>query len=205
MGKFLSILFCILISNSILTLAQDCNTYTFTSNAIFATCVSLPVQNSHLHWNYHQTNGTVDMAYRHTGVSASTWVAWGLNLDRTGMAGTQALVALQNSTGERAYTSSVDDYNTQLQESRLSFEVRNLRAERVNGDVVIYATLVLPSGRTSFNQVWQSGPVTNGAPGRHAMNSENRNSVGTVDFVTGALAGGGGGGNVLHRRNVSLF
>jgi hypothetical protein len=76
---------------------------------------------------------------------------------------------------------------------------------RVSGDVVIYATLVLPSGRTSFNQLWQSGLVTNGDQGHHALNSENRNSMGTMDFVTGALAGGGAGGNVLHRRNVSLF
>ncbi|PWA36089.1 DOMON domain-containing protein [Artemisia annua] len=190
MGKFLSILFCILISNSILTLAQDCSTYTFTSNTTFARCVSLPVQNSHLHWNFDQTDGTLDMAYRHTGVSASTWVAWGLNLGR-GMVGTQALVALQYSNGSlQAYTSSVDGYSTRLQQSIVRFAVQNLRAERVNGDVVIYATFMLSGVSAIYNQVWQSGPVSNGAPGQHALNSENRNSMGTVDFVTGALAGG---------------
>nr|GEU71557.1 cytochrome b561 and DOMON domain-containing protein At5g35735-like [Tanacetum cinerariifolium] len=144
------------------------------------------------------------MAYRHTGVTASsTWVAWGLNLDRAGMSGTQALVAFQNSSGTlQAYTSSINGYDTQMQPSRLSFDVTNLRAESVRGDVVIYATLTLPSGRTGFNQVWQSGPVSSGAPGAHALNSENRNSMGTVDFVTGTLAGGGAGGNILHRRNT---
>lgn len=123
------------------------------------------------------------------------------------MVGAQALVALSNPNGSvQAYTSSVTGYGTSLQQSALSFDVSGLRAESVNGDVVIYGTLVLPSGRTSFNHVWQIGPVSNGAPGAHNMGSENRNSVGTVDFVTGqAGAGGGVGGSILHRRNVSTF
>ncbi|XP_076942019.1 cytochrome b561 and DOMON domain-containing protein At5g35735-like [Bidens hawaiensis] len=205
MGKLLPLLFTILISNIIISSAQDCNSYSFTNNAIFASCVSLPVQNSHLHWTYHANNGTADIAYRHTGVSTSTWVAWGLNVNGGGMVGTQALVGLVGSNGSvQAYTSAVAGYNTGLQQSALSFDVSGLRAERVSGgDVVIYGTLVLPSGRTSFSQVWQMGPVTNGAPGQHALGSENRNSVGTVDFVTGQQgAGGGVGGNLLHRRNT---
>ncbi|KAK1431103.1 hypothetical protein QVD17_14338 [Tagetes erecta] len=205
MGKILHLLFFILISNSIISSsAQDCRSYSFTNNAIYATCISLPVQNSHLHWNYHPTNGTVDIAYRHTGVSTSQWVAWALNVNGNGMVGAQALVALVGSNGSvQVYTSSVSGYNTGLQQSSLSFDVPLLRAERVNGDVVIYATLVLPGGGTNFNQVWQMGPVSNGAPGAHALNPENRNSVGTVDFVTGqAGAGGGVGGSLLHRRNT---
>ncbi|KAK1418161.1 hypothetical protein QVD17_27300 [Tagetes erecta] len=204
MGKLLNLVSLILISNLITSFAQDCTSYTFTNNAIYATCVSLPVQNSHLHWNYHPTNRTVDLAYRHTGVSTSQWVAWALNVDGAGMVGAQALVASPNSNGTvQAYTSSVADYGTSLQQSALSFDVLGLRAERVNGDVVVYGTLVLPGGRTSFNHVWQMGPVSNGAPGAHNMGSENRNSVGTVDFVTGqAGAGGGVGGSLLHRRNT---
>ncbi|KAK9077395.1 hypothetical protein SSX86_005732 [Deinandra increscens subsp. villosa] len=204
MGKIFTFLFLTLLSNLIISSAQDCSTYSFTNNAIYATCVTLPVQNSHLHWNYHSANGTADIAYRHTGVSTSQWVAWALNVGGSGMVGAQALVALPNSNGSvQAYTSDVTSYSTSLQQSPLSFQVPAIRAERVNGDVVIYATLVLPSGRTSFNQVWQSGPVSNGAPGAHNLGSENRNSVGTVDFVTGqAGAGGGVGGSLLHRRNT---
>ncbi|KAJ9551683.1 hypothetical protein OSB04_015728 [Centaurea solstitialis] len=204
MGKLIYFLFFIFISNfTQSSYAQNCNSYSFTNNANYATCVSLPVQNSHLHWNYHAANGTADVAYRHTGVS-SGWVAWALNLDRAAMVGSQALVALFSANGSvRAYTSAVTGYTTQLEESALSFDVPAIRAESVNGDVVIYATLVLPSGRTSFNQVWQTGPVSNGAPSAHNLASENRNSVGTVDFATGqAAGGGGGGGNVLHRRNT---
>ncbi|KAI3828080.1 hypothetical protein L1987_02177 [Smallanthus sonchifolius] len=84
MGKLLTLLSLILISNLITSSAQDCTTYSFTNNAIYTTCVSLPVQNSHLHWNYHPTNATVDVAFRHTGVSTSEWVAWALNVDGAG-------------------------------------------------------------------------------------------------------------------------
>ncbi|KAD4179047.1 hypothetical protein R6Q59_022611 [Mikania micrantha] len=204
MGKILNLLFCILLSNFIISYAQNCSSYSFTNNAIYATCVSLPVQNSHLYWTYHPTNGTVDIAYRHAGVPASQWVAWALNVDGRGMIGAQALVALPSSNGSlQAYTSSVTGYGTTLQQSSLSFGVPVIRAENSNGDVVIYATLVLPGGRTSFNQVWQSGPVSNGAPSAHAMASENRNSLGTVDFVSGVTgAGGAVGGSLLHRRNT---
>ncbi|XP_023747705.1 cytochrome b561 and DOMON domain-containing protein At5g35735 [Lactuca sativa] len=205
MGKVIHFLFCILISNSILSLAQeDCSSYNFRNNEIYATCVSLPVQNSNLHWNYHPTNGTVDVAYRHTGVSTSTWVAWALNLNGSGMLGAQALVALPNSNGSvQGYTSAVTSYGTGLQQSPLNFVVPAIRAERLNGDVLIHATLVLPGGRTSFNQVWQSGPVSNGAPGAHPLGSDNRNSLGTVDFITGQTgAGAPVGGSLLHRRNT---
>ncbi|KAI3689135.1 hypothetical protein L2E82_47084 [Cichorium intybus] len=58
----------------------------------------------------------------------------------------------------------------------LSFDLPTIRAERVNGDVVIYATLELLSGRTSFNQIWQSGPISNEAPGAHPLGSKNRSS-----------------------------
>ncbi|KVI02085.1 cytochrome b561/ferric reductase transmembrane [Cynara cardunculus var. scolymus] len=203
MGKFINLLFCIFMSNFLLSSAQNCNSYSFTNNAIYATCVTLPVQNSHLYWNYHASNGTVDVAYRHTGVS-SGWVAWALNVDGAGMVGAQALVALFNSNGSvQAYTSAVTGYATGLQQSPLSFDVPAIRAESVNGDAVIYATLVLPTGRTNFNQVWQMGPVANGAPSAHNLGSENRNSLGTVDFVTGQAGEGGGvGGSLLHRRNT---
>lgn len=117
------------------------------------------------------------------------------------MVGAQALVGLVSSNGSvQAYTSSVTGYATGLQPSGLSFDVPRIRAEMVNGDVVIYATLVLPAGRTSFNQVWQVGPVTSGAPAAHQMDSANRNSVGTVDFASGQIADGGNVGGIRRRR-----
>lgn len=203
MGKLLSVLFCILISNLALSSAQSCNTYAFRNNAVYSTCVSLPVLNSHLHWTYN-TNGTVDLAFRHTEATNSQWVAWALNLGGAGMQGAQALVAVTSSNGSiQPYTSAVPTYQTNLQPSPLSFEVPRITAESVGGDVVIYATIVLPSGGTAFNQVWQVGPVTNGVPSIHGTSGDNLRSVGRVDFITGqTTAGGAIGGSRQRRRNT---
>ncbi|KAI3769573.1 hypothetical protein L6452_00682 [Arctium lappa] len=188
MDKFLSLLFCLLISNLALSYAQNCSNYAFSNNAVYNACVSLPVLNTHLHWNYN-TNRTVDVAFRHTGSETSQWVAWGLNINGSGMIGTQALVAVTSSNGSvQAHTSSVTGYGTSLQPGRLSFEVQRLTAQRVNGDVVIFARLVLPSG-TRFNQTWQVGPVTSGAPATHPLVADNRGSFGTVDFTTDRTSG----------------
>ncbi|KAM0063065.1 putative cytochrome b561 and DOMON domain-containing protein [Helianthus debilis subsp. tardiflorus] len=206
MGKIFGVLFCILISNlASSSYAQgNCNSYAFSRNTIYTTCVSLPVLNSHLHWNYHSSNSTVDLAFRHAGSDTSQWVAWALNINGQGMLGAQALVAVTGSNGSvQAYTSSVTGYSTGLQPSPLSFDVPSITAERVRGDVVIYATLVLPSGGTRFNQVWQVGPVNNGAPGIHGLGADNRNSLGSVDFISGETGAGGNiGGSRQRRRNT---
>ncbi|KAM0024989.1 putative cytochrome b561 and DOMON domain-containing protein [Helianthus debilis subsp. tardiflorus] len=205
MGKSFHPIFCIFLSLLTISYAQDCNTYKFSNNNVYATCITLPVLNSQLHWNYHPTNATVTVAYRQTGVTNSQWVAWALNVGGSGMVGAQALVGLVSSNGSvQAYSSSVTGYGTGLQPTRLSFDVPRVTAEMVNGDVVIYATLVLPSGRTSFNQVWQVGPVSDGAPSIHQMGSANRNSVGTVDFATGQTSADSGntGGSRRRRRNT---
>lgn len=183
--------------------AQNCSTYQFRDNSIFATCITLPVLNSFLHWNYHQTNHTVDIAYRHTGVTTSNWVAWSLNVGGTGMIGAQCLVALQNSTGDMsAYTSPISGYSTRLQQGPLSFGVPRISAQFSNGEITIFATLQLPTGRTSFNQVWQVGPVSGGAPGQHSFGTENTRSSGNVDFLSGQVTAGGSVGPSRRKRNV---
>nr|GEV33429.1 cytochrome b561 and DOMON domain-containing protein At5g35735-like [Tanacetum cinerariifolium] len=204
MGTPFHIILFMLLSFLTITYSQDCNTYTFTNNNVYSTCVTLPSLNSQLHWTYHPSNTTADVAYRQPGVSNSQWLAWGLNVDGPGMVGTQALVGLVSSNGSvQAYTSSVNGYGTGLQPSGLSFDVSRIRGELVNGDVVVYASLSLPGGRTSFAQVWQVGPVSDGTPGAHQMGSANRNAVGRVDFATGESAAGGGvGGSLRRRRNT---
>lgn len=183
--------------------AQTCSTYQFRDNSVYATCITLPVLNSFLHWNYHQSNHTVDIAYRHTGVSTSDWVAWSLNVDGTGMIGAQCLVARQNSSGDiYAYTSPVSGYSTQLQEAPLSFGVPRISAEFRNSEITIFATLQLPTGRTSFNQVWQLGQVSGGTPLRHALDADNRRSSGNVDFLSGQVTEGGAVGPSMKKRNV---
>nr|XP_043622857.1 cytochrome b561 and DOMON domain-containing protein At5g35735-like [Erigeron canadensis] len=190
--KILNLLLLIFISNIAVSYAERCRTYTFSSNTTYASCVSLPVLNSHLHWNYYNTNGTVDVAFRHTGSTMYQWVAWALNIRGSGMINAQALVALPTPNGSiEAYTSSVEGNATTLQRSALSFDVPAIRAERVGGDVIIYATLVLPNGSTNFNQVWQVGPVTNGVPATHALDTASRSSIGMVDFSTSQTGAGG--------------
>ncbi|KAM7498408.1 hypothetical protein LguiA_022822 [Lonicera macranthoides] len=207
MDKFLkTILFSFILSSLLVSsYAQSCNTFRFSNSNSYSTCSSLPSLNSFLHWNYHPANHTVDIAYRHGGVSTSQWVAWALNIGARGMVGSQALVAFRNSSGlVHAYTSPVTSYGTTLAEGPLSFNVPRIAAEYNNNEMIIYATLQLPSGTTNFNQVWQEGPVTGDTPGVHPMNSANRNSVGTVDFITGQTGAGSGsvGGSRLRKRNI---
>ncbi|GMN51420.1 hypothetical protein TIFTF001_020573 [Ficus carica] len=45
----------------------------------FASWSNLPVLNSFLHRTYDSSTGKLEMANQHTGVSASTWVAWAIN------------------------------------------------------------------------------------------------------------------------------
>lgn len=198
---FSCILFSIFASSS----AQNCLSFSFPNNNKYSTCTSLPVQNSVLHWTYHQTNHTVDIAYRRSGVSTSQWVAWALNIDGRGMIGAQSLVAIRNSNGAvRAYTSPISSTSTQLAEAPLSFNVPKISAQfTTNGEMIIFATLELPSGRTNFNQVWQIGPLSGATPSVHNLNPENRNSVGTVDFSSGQTSSDGGVG-VLRRRRKNV-
>ncbi|CAN4103643.1 unnamed protein product [Withania somnifera] len=182
---------------------QNCSAFAFRNNQIFATCNPLPVLNSVLHWSYHPDNQTVDLAYRHGGVTDSNWVAWGLNLGGTMMIGSQCLVALRNSSGQiHAYTAPVSSYSTQLAQGPLSFNVPRIAAEFSNNEFIIFATLELPAGRTSFNQAWQTGGVSGQAVQAHAQSGDNMRSFGSVDFANGQLGGGSSVTSRQRRRHV---
>lgn len=194
----------IFVSLMIASSAQAQNTCTAlpsssSSNRVYSTCTPLPVLNSFLHWTYHPTTHTVDLAYRHSGVTSSDWVAWALNPTGSGMIGAQCLVAFQGSNGAmRNYTSPVAGYGTTLAEGALSFGVSSISSEMVSGEIIIYATLQLPAGRTSFNHVWQVGPLSGGTPIIHGRANANLASTGTVDFSRGTVEATGGG--ALSRR-----
>ncbi|GFP83295.1 cytochrome b561 and DOMON domain-containing protein at5g47530 [Phtheirospermum japonicum] len=183
----------------------QCPDYTFSNNNRYATCNALPVLNAFLHFTYHPSNNTVDLAYRHSGVTTSNWVAWSLNPGGGRMVGAQCLVAFLNSSGvPHAYTSPITSYGTTLQEGPLSFGVPRTAAEFRNGEMIIYATIQLPQGRTSFTQVWQFGDVSSGAVQIHQRTPEHMRSFGTIDFATGVSidTGAGSGGSRQRRRNV---
>lgn len=205
LGTTVLFLVALALSASSSSYAQNCSDHVFSNGARFAVCNRLPVLDSFLHWTYHRENHTADIAYRHSNVTASNWVAWALNIGGSGMRGAQCLVAIPNSNGSvRAYTTPISGYGTQLQQGDLSFRVSNLSAVFSNRETTIFATLFLPANRTQFNTVWQDGTVSGGTPSIHSTSGDNVKSTGTVDFATGQSAGGGGAGttSVMRRRNV---
>ncbi|KAF5197623.1 Cytochrome b561 and domon domain-containing protein [Thalictrum thalictroides] len=193
----------VLISLVYITSAQNCRSHTF-ANGIpaFSACNDLPFLNSFLHWNYIPENRTVNLAYRHGGVSASRWVAWAINPSGRQMVGSQALVAFQSGGRMNAYTTQINGFQPNMQPGNLTFAVPSISAAfNGNNEITIFATIVLPPGSTSVNQVWQEGPLNGGNPGIHPLSGPNRQSVGTIDFQSGQIASGGAN-SMVKRRNV---
>lgn len=169
---------------------QNCSTYAFSNGRSFANCNNLPVLNSFLHWNYHQNNHTVDIAYRHTQITSSNWVAWALNPSGTGMIGAQSLVAFVGADGTvRAHTAPITSYTPTLEQAPLSFPVSSSSADFVDDNqIIIYATIELPAGATSFAHIWQHGDLSGGNPSRHPTTGDHVRSVGNIDFANAAAA-----------------
>ncbi|XP_023554487.1 cytochrome b561 and DOMON domain-containing protein At5g35735-like isoform X2 [Cucurbita pepo subsp. pepo] len=182
--------------------AQSCRSYNgFANNQVFAACVDHPVLNSVLHWTYIESNNTLRIAFRRPSTTANQWIAWGINPQGLAMFGTQALVAHQNSTGgTHAYTSSLNPPGPTLQQSDLRYGVSELSATHVNDEMTLFATITLPAGMTTINQVWQEGPMAGGAPSAHALTNDNRASRNTLDLLTGSSTAAVD--SVLKRRNT---
>ncbi|KAK2648531.1 hypothetical protein Ddye_016020 [Dipteronia dyeriana] len=201
-----SALFCsVLVALFWTSYAQNCNSSTFANNKQYSACSDLSVLSSSIHWTYDPSTNTVDLAFRKTGTSSTQWVAWALNPSGRRMAGSQCLVAHQNSTGTHAYTSPIAATGApQLQQGRLSFEVPSINATFSGSVMTIYATLQLTNDLLSTNQVWQEGPMNGNSPGMHPMATANTASTGLIDFRTGeTTATGGSDFNArLRRRNT---
>ncbi|XP_022969123.1 cytochrome b561 and DOMON domain-containing protein At5g35735-like [Cucurbita maxima] len=182
--------------------AQSCRSYNgFANTQVFAACVDHPVLNSFLHWTYIESNNTLRIAFRRPSTTTNQWVAWGINPQGLAMFGTQALVAHQNSTGgTHAYTSSLNPPGPTLQQSDLRYGVSELSAIYVNSEMTLFATITLPAGMTTINQVWQEGPMAGGAPIAHALTNDNRASRNTLDLLTGSSTAAVD--SVLKRRNT---
>ncbi|KAF9688243.1 hypothetical protein SADUNF_Sadunf02G0176900 [Salix dunnii] len=192
----------LLISLFVSSSAQTCGTYTFSNNQIYSTCTNLPQLSCSLHWNYHSSNMTADIAFRKTGASTSNWIAWALNPSGARMAGSQALVAYRRSNGSLyTYTTQVDGSGSMVPGS-LSFEVPNITVDYSGGDMTIFATLKLTSGLLSTYQVWQEGPLSGDNPGPHSLSGENGQSVGSLDFVSGSVNSTGATSSKARKRNV---
>ncbi|KAK8505952.1 hypothetical protein V6N13_002609 [Hibiscus sabdariffa] len=166
--------------------AQTCLSQTFPNNMQYANCTDLPVLNSYLHWTYNQSDGTVEIAFRRTNSTSSQWSAWGINPSGPRMVGTQALVALVNSSGvAQAFTTSIDSFAPSMQQTDLSFPVPSLSATFDNNEITIFAVLIIPQNLTSTSQVWQEGEVSNGQIQPHSTSGDNVQSTASINFLTG--------------------
>lgn len=179
-------LFSIFASLFIVSNAQTCSNYTFTSNRIFNSCIDLPYHHAHLHWNYFPSTDEVAIAYRARQASRG-WIAWGINPTQTGMVGSQALIAFHNSNGSMtAYPTPILSYNPSMLPGALSFQVSSISAEFRNNEMIIFAVLGPLNNRTKVNHVWQAGySVSNGVPQMHAISLPNLQSSGELDFLSG--------------------
>lgn len=206
----LTLALCVL-SSIILTSSaqtQSCKNQTFSNNKAFTTCRDLPQLTSYLHWSYDETSGKLDIAYIHTGITATNrWVAWAINPSSTldpAMIGAQALVAIPQASGSpKAYTSNIVDTSTRLQEGSISYPVSGLSATYQNNEVTIFATLTLPNGTTSLVHVWQDGVLSSDStPQEHSHESSHQNSKEVLDLVSGTSQAASGIGSRQRRRNT---
>jgi hypothetical protein len=169
----------------------------------------LHVLESSLHWNYYPEISKVDIAFKKNNAKDSSWIAWAINPTSKGMIGSQALIGYRRSDGcFKAYTSSITSYETRLQEDNLSFPVYNVSGMYINGSMIVFASLELPTNVSLVNHVWQEGLVSNdGSLSAHIMTGPNIQSFGTLDFKSGIVSRNNVSGKVKSKtilRNVSI-
>ncbi|THG22519.1 cytochrome b561 and DOMON domain-containing protein At5g47530-like [Camellia sinensis] len=178
--------FCVLVSFFLVSSAQTCINDTFTSNRVFDSCNDLPYLQAHLHWNYNQSTGEVEIAYRAHQISEG-WIAWAINPTETGMIGSQALVAFRDANGSMtAYPTSITSYNPSMLPVNLSFQVSNISAEYSANVMTIFAVIGPLDNGTIANHVWQAGSsISDNIPQIHSTSTANLQSLGTLDFLSG--------------------
>ncbi|XP_010909168.1 cytochrome b561 and DOMON domain-containing protein At5g47530-like [Elaeis guineensis] len=182
-------------------LAQNCLSDTFSNNRLYTLCSSLGLLSATLHWTYHPSNGTADIAYV-AQQESSGFVAWAINPSGSDMIGANSILAFHDSAGVvTAITYEFSNYTPSVRDSNLSFRVYSREAEYSDGKYTIYATVALPGNRTTLNTVWQAGQVSGGVPVSHALSGDNIKSMGSTDFLTGESSGSGGSSR-LHRKNI---
>ncbi|KAK4275689.1 hypothetical protein QN277_018729 [Acacia crassicarpa] len=164
--------------------SQTCRSYKFPNTANFLACDDLPVLDSSIHWNYHLSSNTVDLAFKKHNVKDNQWIAWAINPNSTGMVGSQSFVAFKKSDGTMAaYTSPITSYDTRLEKGDLSFEATTVSASFENGTMIIYAKFQLPGNSTTVNHVWQQGFVFQDTLQLHPTYGHNLESFGNLDFL----------------------
>ncbi|KAF8014684.1 hypothetical protein BT93_H0481 [Corymbia citriodora subsp. variegata] len=190
-ATFLSVLLSLAAALSLVSpsLALTCNPKTsFPKNRTYSNCSALPFLNATLHFTFDPANSSLSVAYSAAPLSSSKWVAWAINPTSTGMVGAQAMMALKTSAGSAgsvvAKTFNISSYHS-IVESKLSFDVWDLSAdEAAGGTLRVFASLKVPAGAKSLNQVWQEGGAVVGTmPTIHPMADANKESKAALELA----------------------
>ncbi|KAI6694410.1 hypothetical protein NL676_022120 [Syzygium grande] len=167
------------------SLALTCNPRSsFPNKRTYSSCAALPHLNATLHFTFDPANSSLSLAYSAAPPSSSGggWVAWAINPTSTGMVGAQAMMALKGSSGSVfAKTFNISSYHS-IVESKLSFDVWDLSAdEAAGGTMRLFASVKVPAGSRSLNQVWQVGGAVDGTrPRIHDMADANKDAKATL-------------------------
>lgn len=162
-----------------------CTSLKFTNKEVYPNCTDLPTLSAYLHWSYNSSNSSLSVAFVAPPAKTGGWVAWAINPNLTGMAGSQALVAFKSNGTLTVQTYDIKSYNFSLSGMTLSYKVWDLSAEESNGTIRIFGKWKLPANTEKVNQVWQVGPGVSpqGYPMIHATSPENLAARGTLQLV----------------------
>lgn len=170
------------------SISATCNSQKFTKNRIFKQCNDLPQLKSSVHWTYDSEESVLSLAFVAAPAKPDGWIAWGINPNATGMIGTQALIAFKKPDDDSLIvkTFRLNSYKS-IEQVEILYKVSRLEAEYHGGLMMIFATINLPKGISTLNQVWQVGSsVMNGTfPAIHAFQPENLSSKSKLDLQTG--------------------
>lgn len=168
----------------------SCADHTFSGGRLYAACSPLEELDASVHWTYHASNGTADVAFRVPGGSAG-WAAWAINPSAVGMLGANTVFAYHDpATGVVAVaTAVVDSYAPAFADGDLTFAVHRRGAEYTDGVYAIHATVALPGNSTRQNIVWQAGTSSpDGLPETHQAFGDNVMSSRSWDFRSAEAA-----------------
>ncbi|XP_057964022.1 cytochrome b561 and DOMON domain-containing protein At3g25290-like [Malania oleifera] len=184
------------------TQSLNCTSQNFNNKKLYQNCADLPLLSAYLHWTYDSTSRSLSVAFVGTPAAPDGWISWAVNLDGVGMVKAQALIAFKENGKMTVKPYRLESYRSVVQQN-LTVGVSDLSAESSGGQMKLFATLAMPAGTSSVNQVWQVGAsVTNGRPDMHAFQSANLNSKGTLDLKSGQTTGAAGGGSSIRKKNI---
>ncbi|XAR48669.1 hypothetical protein NMG60_11031560 [Bertholletia excelsa] len=149
---------------------QSCSNFVFSRHKTFASCTDLPLLASFLHWNHDPSSRTLQIAYRRTNFLSKFL----------------ALIAYRRPGATMAlFTSPINSYQAKMEQGTLGFPVTELSAIFVDDQIIIFATMELPTSSSTLYHVCQDGPVSGDSLGLHEICGSHLQSMGTLNLTSG--------------------